>query len=49
MQNVYQPINSLISEICGTTRVLSILFSRKTALIVGLIILGVTAWKLFFS
>lgn len=49
MQDVFQPINSLIYEIHGTTRILSILLSRKSAIIVGLMIVGGTALKIFFS
>jgi len=49
MQDVYQPVNSLINEIKGTTRILSNLFSRKSGVVFILVILGVVASKIFLG
>lgn len=41
MQEVYQPISSLVEEITGTTRIISGLISRKAGGIALLVLMGV--------
>ena len=49
MQDVFQPINTFVGEIQGMTRILSILISRKTAIVIGLTSCAVIALRVFLA
>jgi len=49
MQNIYQPVYSLVNEIKGTTRIIHNLTSRKSGVLLLLVIVGVVASKIFLS
>ena len=49
MLNEYQSVDGLIAGVKGTAGFLSSLFSRKSGLVIVLLVLGVVVSKLLFS